>query len=112
MYTLGSAWTVQPSATAKYVIELPNLLLLRSSATNSLYVYNYNKENITNGTNTINANAWSTTYFGTASAVVGAGCMIMPSFGIQPDIGRNARHSFVYFLRGGASASIDLLDIA
>lgn len=112
VYTLGSAWTVTPSASAKYVIEYPNFILLRSTATTSLYVYNYNKENITNGTNTINANAWSTTYFGTASAAVGAGCMIIPSFWIQPDVGRNARHSFVYFIRWGASASMDLLDIS
>lgn len=112
VYTLWSAWTVTPSATAKFVIEYPNLILLRSTATTSLYVYNYNKENITNGTNTINANAWSVTYFGTASAAAGAGCMIMPSFWIQPDVGRNARHSFIYFVRWGGSASIDLLDIS
>lgn len=111
-YTLGSAWTVTPSTSAKFVIEYPNLILLRSSATSSLYVYNYNKETITNGTNSITNNAWSTTYFGTASAVVGAWCMIMPSFWIEPDAWRNARHSFIYFVRWGASASIDLLDIA
>ena len=38
--------------------------------------------------------------------------MIIPSFGIQPDKGRNARHSFVYFVRGGAVSTIDVLDIA
>lgn len=37
--------------------------------------------------------------------------MWMPSFGIQPDVGRNARHSFNYFFRGGAS-TLDVLDIA
>lgn len=38
--------------------------------------------------------------------------MIIPSFGIQPDIGDNARHSHVYFVRGGNTTTIDLLDIA
>lgn len=112
VYTLGSNWTVTPSTSAKYVIEYPNFLLLRSTATSALYVYNYNKENITNWANIINANAWSTTYFGTASAAAGAWCVIMPSFWIEPDVWRNARHSFIYFVRGGGSASIDLLDIA
>lgn len=112
VYTLGTAWTVQPSATAKFVIEQPNLILLRSTATATLYVYNYNKETINNGTNNIVANAWSTTYFGTPSGAVGAGCMIAPSFGIQPDIGRNARHSVVYFFRGANGTVIDTLDIA
>ena len=37
--------------------------------------------------------------------------MWFPSFGIEPDVGRNARHSFLYFFRGGG-ASVDLLDIA
>jgi hypothetical protein len=35
----------------------------------------------------------------------------MPSFGIQPDPARNARHSFNFFFRGGA-VTIDALDIA
>jgi len=112
VYTLGTAWTVTPSTTAKYVIEMPNLLLLRSTATATLYVYNYNKETINNGTNNIVANAWSTAYFGTPSGAVGAGCMIAPSFGIQPDIGRNARHSVIYFFRGANGTVVDTLDIA
>jgi hypothetical protein len=37
--------------------------------------------------------------------------MWMPSFGIRPDAGRNARQSFCYFFRGGA-ATLDVLDIA
>lgn len=112
VYTLGTAWTVTPSSSAKFVIEQPNLLLLRSTATATLYVYNYNKETINNGTNNILANAWSTTYFWTPSGAVGGGCMIAPSFGIKPDTGRNARHSFTYFFRGANTAVVDTLDIA
>lgn len=111
VYTLGTAWTTQPSSSAKYVIELPNLLLLRSSATTTVYAYNYTDATINNGTNNITAGSWSTTYFAVAPAANAAGGVWAPSFGIQPDTGRNARHSFLYFFRGGAS-TLDVLDIA
>lgn len=111
VYTLGTAWTTQPSATAKFVIEQPNLLLLRSSATTTVYTYNYTDATINNGTNNIAANAWSTTYFGAAPAANAAGNLWCPSFGIEIDPARNARHSFNYFFRGGA-VTLDLLDIA
>lgn len=111
VYTLGTAWTVTPSSTAKYVIEFPNLILLRSSATTTVYVYNYNNVTIDNGTNTIAANSWSTTYFAVAPAAHAAGCLWMPSYGVRPDEGKNSRHSFCYFLRGTSSV-IDVLDIA
>ena len=111
VYTLGTAWTVTPSATAKFVIELPNLCLLRSSATTTVYTYNYTDATINNGTNSIVANAWSTTYFGVAPAANAAGGMWAPSFGIEPDQNRYGRQSFCYFFRGGA-ATLDVLDIA
>jgi len=111
VYTLGTNWTVTPSSTAKYVIELPNLCLLRSSATTTVYTYNYTDATINNGTNNIVANAWSTTYFGAATVANAAGGMWAPSFGIQPDQNRYARQSFCYFFRGGA-ATLDVLDIA
>lgn len=111
VYTLGTAWTTQPSATAKYVIENPNLMLVRSTATTTVYTYNYSGATINNGTNTINNDAWSTTYFGSAPAANASGGMWVPSFGIQPDVARNARHSFQYFFRGGAT-TLDVLDIA
>ncbi len=111
VYTLGTAWAVTPSSTAKYVIELPNLCLLRSTATTTVYTYNYSDATINNGTNNIVANAWSTTYFGVAPAANAAGGMWAPSFGIAPDQNRYARHSFCYFFRGTA-ATLDVLDIA
>lgn len=111
VYTLGTNWTVTPSSTAKYVIELPNLMLVRSTATTTVYTYNYTDATINNGTNNITTNSWSTTYFGVAPAVAAAGGLWAPSFGIQPDAARNARQSFCYFFRGGA-ATLDVLDIA
>jgi hypothetical protein len=112
VYTLGTAWTTTPSSSAKYVIELPNLMLLRSSATNVVYTYNYGDATVNNGTNSITTGAWSTTYFGNAPAAQAAGGLWAPSFGIQPDAARNARHSFNYFFRGGAVVTLDVLDIA
>ena len=111
VYTLGSAWSVTPSASAKFVIELPNLILLRTSGTTTVYTYNYSDSAITNGTNSIAAGAWSTTYFGAAPAANASGGMWAPSWGIRPDEDKNARHSFCYFFRGN-SANLDVLDIA
>jgi hypothetical protein len=111
VYTLGTNWTVTPSATAKFVIELPNLMLLRSTATTTVYTYNYTDATINNGTNNIVANAWSTTYFGVATVANAAGGMWAPSWGIEPDQNRYGRQSFCYFFRGGA-ATLDVLDIA
>lgn len=111
VYTLGTAWSVTPSSSAKFVIELPNLALLRSSATTTVYTYNYGDATVNNGTNSIAAGAWSTTYFGAAPAANASGGMWAPSYGIQPDPDRNARQSFFYFFRGGA-ATLDVLDIA
>jgi hypothetical protein len=85
---------------------------VRSTAVTTVYTYNYGDATVNNGTNSIAAGAWSTTYFGAAPAANGAGGMWMPSFGIQPDANRNARHSFNYFFRGGAAVTLDVLDIA
>jgi hypothetical protein len=111
VYTTGTAWTTQPSSSAKYVIELPNLMLVRSTATTTVYTYNYGDATINNGTNSILTNAWSTTYFGAATVANASGGMWAPSFGIRPDAGRNARNSFCYFFRGGVT-TLDVLDIA
>jgi hypothetical protein len=111
VYTLGTNWTTTPSSSAKFVIELPNLIVLRTTANTTTYVYNYTDATINNGTNSIVANAWSTAYFGAAPAANAAGGLWCPSFGIEIDPARNARHSFNYFFRGGA-VTLDLLDIA
>lgn len=112
VYTLGSNWSVTPSTSAKYVIEYPNLILLRTAANTVTYTYNYNNATITNGTNSITADTWSTTYFGAAPAANGAGCLLVPSFGIRPEAQKYSRHSNIFFIRGGGASTIDLLDIA
>lgn len=111
VYTLGANWTTTPSSTAKFVIEQPNQIVLRTAANTTTYTYNYTDASQNNGTTTIASNAWSTTYFGTAPAANAAGNLWCPSFGIEVDAARNARHSFNYFFRGGA-VTLDVLDIA
>lgn len=112
VYTLGAAWAVTPSTTAKYVIEYPNLILVWSSATAVTYTYNYTPAAINNGTNSINADAFHVTYFGNRGGNMGAGCTSFPSFGIEPDAAKNARHSFIFSFRGGGASTLDMLDIA
>lgn len=111
VYTLGSNWAVTPSANAKFVIEYPNLILVWSTATAVTYTYNYGNATVNNGTNSIASNAWNVTYFGNRGGNMGAGCTTFQSFGIQPDVDKNARHSFIWSFRGGAT-TLDKLDIA
>lgn len=112
VYTLGTAWTVTPSASAKFVIELPNLILLRSSATTTVYTYNYADQANNNGTNSVAANAWSTTYFAAAPAANAAGGLWAPSWGIRPNAAKNATQGMCHFFRGGTSTILDVLNIA
>jgi hypothetical protein len=111
VYTLGAAWTVTPSSSAKYVIENPNLIVVRTTGNTTTYTYNYANTSYANGTTTLTADTWSTTLFGVAPAANASGGVWMQSFGIQPDAARNARQSFQYFFRGGAQ-TLDVLDIA
>lgn len=95
-----AAWAVMPSASAKFVVENDDdKILLRSSASAS--VFNYN----------ITANTWDTTTWA-AGAACNAGVVFEQGFGYTRDPGINARHSHLYCLRGGNTASIDVLDIA
>lgn len=112
VYSIGGGnWTTTPSASAKFVIELPNLILLRTGTNTTTYTYNYNNATINNGTNNIAADSWSTTYFAAGNANA-AGGMFMPSWSIQPDTpNRYARHSFIYCFRG-ASTTLDLFDMS
>ena len=60
----------------------------------------------------MNTGTWSATYFGNRGGNMGAGCTSFASFGIEPDVAKNARHSFIFSFRGGASTTLDMLDIA
>lgn len=112
VYTMGANWGVTPSTTAKYVIEYPNQILLWSSATAVTYTYNCSDVTQNNGTNSINAGAWSATYFGNRGGVIGNGCTSFPSFGIEPDVAKYSRHSFIFSFRTSGASTLDMLDIA
>jgi hypothetical protein len=110
VYTMGTNWGVTPSIDCKFVIELPNLLLLWSSGTAVTYVYNYSGATINNGTNSIANDAWHVTYFGNRGGVMAAGCTSFASFGIEPDAADNARQTNVFSAR--STTIWDMLDIA
>lgn len=100
VFTTSTNWTVTPSSSAKFVVENDDdKILMRSSG--GAAVYNYN----------ITANTWDITTWATPVSN-GNGSVGSQAFGITRDAVGNARHSFIYFIRGGASAAVDVLDIA
>lgn len=111
VYTLGSSWSTTPSANAKYVIELPNLLLVRTSSVSTLYAYNYGYQNYINSSINIAPNGWSTS-FTNGPTTNQLGSMWAPSWGIRPDPDKNARHSHFYFFRSGSVATLDMFDFS
>lgn len=99
-FTVATAWTVTPSSGAKFVIENDNdKIILRTSASTLLYNYN------------IAASTWDTSTWA-APVANGAGSVAAQSFGTVWDASGQARHSYIYFVRGGGTSSIDVLDIA
>lgn len=100
VWTLSAAWTVTPSASAKFVIENDDDKILLFTNQTSIYTYN------------ITANTWDTTTFAAAAAAGAAGIVASHSYGITRDATGNARHSNIYRVRGGNVASIDIFDIA
>ena len=96
-----AAFAVTPSATAKFVIENDDDKIVLF--TNQTAVYNYN----------ITANTWDTTTWAAAAAAGSTGLVCEQSFAIDVDPAvRNARHSFIYRVRGGNVNTIDVFDIA
>jgi hypothetical protein len=96
-----TTWGVTPSSSAKFVVEnYDDYILMRSTATTSVYTYS------------ISGNSWSTSTFGVSGSAVGAGVVFEQCFGITRDATHNRRHSHLFCIRGGASNAIDMLDIA
>ncbi len=95
-----AAWAVTPSATATFVIENDDDKIILF--TNQTAVYNYN----------ITANTWDTTTWAAAAAAGAAGICAEQSFGITRDVTGNARHSYIFRIRGGNVNTIDVFDIA
>jgi hypothetical protein len=96
VYTVP-AWSVQPSANAIFVIE-----------NNGDRIIEWNETGTQTSTYTISTDTWDSNV--TFGARPGTGvAWAVQSFGIEPDSGSNARHSFIFVGRG---ATLDLLDIA
>jgi hypothetical protein len=100
VFTISVNWTVNPSTSALFVVEnQDNLILLRTSANTTVYSYS------------ISGNAWTTSLTAAGSAN-GAGNYFEQCFGITRDATGNRRHSHCFFIRGGASAALDIYDLA
>jgi len=111
VYTLKSNWTVTPSATAKYVIELNNDILAWNGVLQVTYSYaaGFNADA---AWSTAAVDGGSANQYANPSAVHAAGAMCISSFGITLDTVKNARWSYFYYFRGGGVATLDLFDIA
>ena len=97
VYTVP-AWTVTPSATAKYMIENNNDILLWSSSSTSTFRYV--------------ADAWDTTTYAVAPAARSTGTIAFHPFATILNPEKTIRHSHIYTFRGGAVNSLDIFDIA
>lgn len=100
VYTVP-AWTTQPSATAKYVIE-DNGDRILAFITGQANTFTYS----------ISGNAWSTATFTSRIGAPSTGIASAQAFSIEPDAAKNARHSFIYSLRAGNTTTLDVLDIS
>lgn len=92
-------WTVTPSANAVFVVENDDDKILLFTAQAAIYNYN------------CAANTWDTTTWAVPVAS-GNGVVAAHSHGIVRDPSGNARHSFIYRVRGSVTNAIDVLDIA
>lgn len=112
VYTVP-AWTVTPSSGAIFVIENNNDILLSASASTTMYSYRmggFTADGTWSFTGTVGTNG--ALAYAVRPAASGAGTCAIPSWGITLDSGKNVRHSHIYWFRGGASSTLDLLDIA
>ena len=111
VFTMTSNWVTQPSSSAKFVIENNNDLIFFTNG--ALFTYSYPAGGFLADASwsTLSSSGGATQYANPLSAM-GAGCGGAMSWSIEPDISRNARHSFLYRFRGAATATLERLDIA
>lgn len=78
VFTPYAAWTTQPSATAKFVIEFSNEIIFRTAATAT---YSYApfqvRNNATLTTAGTQADSWSAVRYAASSTAAGAGVMMV-----------------------------------
>ena len=77
VFTIYAAWTVQPSIAAKFVIENPNEIILRTASTST---YSYApfqvRNNVTLTTAGAQADTWSAVRYAASSTAGAAGMMM------------------------------------
>lgn len=115
VYTLSGTWAVAPSATAKYVVEgIGDIVCMTGSAVALSHTYAMGgfradgawSTGVTNG-------AVAALQIPARAANSSGGMTGMWAYGMSAlDTQKNARYSTCYFLRGGAVATMDALDIA
>lgn len=102
VYTLASNWTVNPSATCKFVIEnnTNNIIGFFQGAT---LTYNYS----------ISGNTWDTTTWASRAVALSTGGITWHAFGVSPTTSssNDLRSSNIISFRGG-TAFYDVLDIS
>lgn len=100
VYTVD-AWAVTPSTTATYVVERwTDCILLWTTLLTTTFNYS------------ISGNAWTTATWAVRPSACGAGVSAFGSCGITLDAQKSQRDSYIYVIRGAATADIDLFDIA
>jgi hypothetical protein len=108
--TLSTAFTVTPSATAKFVIENSNEIILTTGGQTATYTYNP----IAIGAAT--ADTWSNTRYAARATAIGAGGMTVHGFGIPMPFTDDAdmlyKQSQIFSFRGGSTTTLDILDIS
>ena len=113
VYTLSTAWTVTPSANATFVIENNNDVILSTSASTTMYSYRmggFTADGTWSYSGTVGTNG--ALAYAARPGASGAGTCAIPSWGLTLDTAKNARYSYIYWFRGGATNTLDLLDIA
>ncbi len=110
VYTVPT-WTVTPSATAKYVIENTNEILLWTTTTTTTYTY------APVAIGAMAANTWSTSVYAVRSGAMASGSVAVHAFGVDTtlkatDTNNSFRYSHIYVFRGNGTTTCDLFDLA
>lgn len=110
VFTTTTAFTVTPSANAKFVIENSNEILCWFAGQTATYTYNHQ------AIGAATADTWANARYAARGVTIGLGNMAVHGFGIpmpyanDPDF--QYRHSRIFSFRGGATVTLDILDIA
>ena len=113
VYTISSAWSVTPSATAKYVIEqIGDVIAFTGSATALSHTYAAGGFRADGAWSTGSTSGAASLQIPNRQANTATGITACIAYAITPDAAKATRRSGLYMIRGGAVATIDCLDIA